>query len=145
VLGVRGNVCQVFRWFVLFFISDAFYSVCSRDLLTNNYNNMEACIVLLIQKCRSLDDLQHSLMHVQYCMRLSTLLTVDEGKIEKDISFHFNELKTSARYWATIKFVRFVYLFYQKGALNHCTGESPLIACWRAERKSPECVGRRQT
>lgn len=81
-------------------------SFCCRSLLSNHVH-MEACIVLLCQQCRSLDNLQHSIMHLQYCMRLASLICVSEKNIEKEMELHFNELKTSAAAWSTMKFVRF--------------------------------------
>jgi hypothetical protein len=81
-------------------------SFCSRVLLSNHLY-MEACILLLCQQCRSLDNLQHSIMHLQYCMRLASLICVSEKKIGKEVELHFNELNTSAAAWSTMKFVRF--------------------------------------
>jgi hypothetical protein len=45
-------------------------------------------------------------MHLQYCMRLSALITVTDAKMEKEVNKWFHELKTSAKAWSTIKFVR---------------------------------------
>ena len=77
-----------------------------RELLTKNSDNVDACVVLLSQQSRHLDELQHSLMHLQYCMRLSALITVTDAKMEKEVNKWFHELKTSAKAWSTIKFVR---------------------------------------
>ena len=78
-----------------------------RNLLTKNFFNIDACVSLLCQSCRSLDDLQHSIMHIQYFMRLMALITVPEINMEKYVNTHFNEVKTSAKAWSIMKFVRF--------------------------------------
>lgn len=133
-----SNVNVVFRHF------------CTRNLLTKQFCGVDACIALLCHRSRNLDDLQHSLMHIQYCMRLSALLTVPEKDIEKDVNTHFHELKASAKAWSAIKFVRCVHLILfainARPDFNHnCIGALQSIACWKVERKSPECVGRHRT
>jgi hypothetical protein len=46
-------------------------------------------------------------MQMQYFMRLMALITVPESNMEKFVNTHFNEVKTSAKAWSIIKFVRF--------------------------------------
>jgi hypothetical protein len=70
---------------------------------------MEACIVLLCQQSKNLDNLQHSIMHLQYCIRMASLICVPEKDIEKEMQLHFNELKTTSAAWSTLKFVRYAY------------------------------------
>ena len=74
--------------------------------MTKDFDNVDACVVLLSQRSRHLDELQHSLMHLQYCMRLSALISVTETEMEKEVNRWFHELKPSAKAWSTIKFVR---------------------------------------
>ncbi len=89
VLAIQGNACEVFG-----------------NMLRKHFDNIDACVVLLSQKSRNLDELQHDLMRVQFCMRLSALITVTEPKMEKEVNKWFHELKPSAKAWSTIKFVR---------------------------------------
>ena len=50
----------------------------TRHLLTRDYFNIDACISMLCQRSRGLDDLQHSLIRMQLFMRLMALITVPE-------------------------------------------------------------------
>jgi hypothetical protein len=117
-----------------------FHHFCTRNLLTKEFCGIDACIALLCHRSANLDELQHSLMHIQYCMRLSALLTVPEKNIEKDVNTHFHELKTSAQAWSAIKFVRYVHLILfamnARPDFNHiCIGELQSIACWKVAKK----------
>jgi hypothetical protein len=135
--------------FLIFFVK--IYPLYTRNLMTKEYHNIEACVALLSQRCKCLDDLQHSIMHIQYCMRLAALLTVPDKNIEKDINTHFNEMKASAKAWSTMKFVRFVHsIFLRITRIRHalwsynCIGALQLIACYKEMKKYAECVGKRR-
>ena len=71
-----------------------------RNLLTKDFDNIDACVVYLSQRCRNLDDFQHDLMRMQYCMRLSALITVKEAKMEEEVNTWFNEVSGFGfRFW----------------------------------------------
>jgi hypothetical protein len=89
VLGVQGSAVQVFR-----------------TLLTKEGRKTEAVILMLLERCKSLDDLQHQLMHLQYWFRLATLLIVPAHKLREDLSKHMNALEPTAESWSTLVFIR---------------------------------------
>lgn len=64
VLGIKGNAAEVFRCMQNCLISSQ--SHCHRTILIDSKNkHLEAFIVFLCQTRRSLDDVQHMLMHLQ--------------------------------------------------------------------------------
>jgi hypothetical protein len=89
VLGLTGSASQVFR-----------------TLLTKDYKKLEAVVVFLVQRCKSLDDLQHELMHLQFFFRLSTLVVVPPAKLREDLKKHLDELEPTAQSWSTLVFIR---------------------------------------
>jgi len=89
VLGLHGTAFQVFR-----------------TLLTKEFRKAEAMILMLVECCKSLDDLQHQLMHLQFFFRLATLTVVPAAKLVKDLQQNFDELEPTAESWSTLVFIR---------------------------------------
>jgi hypothetical protein len=94
VLGVQGSAVQVFR-----------------TLLTKEGRKTEAVILMLLEKAKSLDDLQHQLMHLQFWFRLATLVVVPAVKLRADLSQHFDALEPTAESWSTLVFIRGIAVF----------------------------------
>ena len=118
VLGLKGSPCQIFRYFPSFtWDKNIPLKLLFRNLLKNNDRKLEAFIVFLTQKCRNLDQLQHSLMHIQYCLRLATLLDVSDVEILDDVDRYLNELRPTAASWSVLKFVRWSFI---ESASNQC-------------------------
>ena len=89
VLGLPGSASNVFR-----------------TLLTQEGKKTEAVILMLLERCKGLDVLQHQLMHLQFWFRLATLLMVPANKLREDLSKHMNALEPTAESWSTLVFIR---------------------------------------
>ena len=89
VLGMPGSASNVFR-----------------TLLTQEGRKTEAAILMLLERCKGLDDFQHQLMHLQFWFRLATLLVVPPNKLKEDISKHMDALEPTAESWSTLVFIR---------------------------------------
>ena len=63
-------------------------------------------ILMMVDRCKSLADLEHELMHVQWLFRLATLMAVPADKLLDDITKNLHELEPSAKSWSTLTFIR---------------------------------------
>jgi hypothetical protein len=89
VLGMPGTAISVFR-----------------TLLTKDFRKLEAVIIMLVDRCKSLEELQHQLMRLQFCFRLATLAVVPVEKLRADLIKHLDELEPTAQSWSTLTFIR---------------------------------------
>jgi hypothetical protein len=65
---------------------------------------LEAFVLSQVAICRSLDDLQHLMMHLEFGFRVAVLMTISHEKVLEFSLAHLNELRSGR--WSTHKNIR---------------------------------------
>ena len=74
------------------------------ESISSDGNIIAGFVLYLIASCKSLDDLQHVLMHLEFAVRAAVLLMVDVDRVLEVAQQHLNELKGGA--WTYMRHVR---------------------------------------
>ena len=74
------------------------------ESISGDGNIIAGFVLYLIASCKSLDDLQHTLMHLEFAIRAAVLLVVDVDKVREVAQQYLNELKGGA--WTYMRHVR---------------------------------------